>query len=272
MTQYLTGRLEARFRSLEKTEAHAVAHADRFAVHLSGITLHDAELLDVRPRPGDESRTFRRARLDQVRIVPRDAAGVDYIANLEDVEAIDVEYHDVILQDTRRFGRLTARIVARLEEPEPEPKPEPPPPPPPPPPPAPVEAPPAAPLPPRAEHTDVGARPAVSGIDDLAAGTRMPRRLSGRAGLGLPSCSTSGCGVLLWPFMLAAAVLMALLAMHAVAFVYTLVSRLWVMLGLPTVSGEGLPGGLRWAVQQVNWGGVLVLGVIGLWWFGRRRR
>lgn len=270
MTQYLTGRLEARFRSIEKTEAHAVAHADRFAVHLSGVMLRDAELLDVRPRPGDESRTFRRARLEQVRIVPRDAKGVDYIANLEDVEAIDVEYHDVILQDSRRFGRLTARIVARLEEPKPDPPPEPPPPPPPPP--VRVEAPPAPPPPLRAEAPDFGARPSVGSLRGLDAGTRVPRGLGGCASLGLPSCSTSGCGVLLWPFMLAAAVLLALLAMHAVAFVYTLVSRLWVVLGLPTVSGEGLPGGLRWVVQQVNWGGVLVLGVIGLWWFGRRRR
>jgi hypothetical protein len=272
VTQYLTGRLEARFRSIEKTEAHAVAHADRFAVHLSGVTIRDAELRDVRPRPGDESRTFRRARLEQVRIVPRDTTGVDYIANLEDVEAIDVEYHDVIMQDHRRFGRLTARIVAWLEEPTPEAKPEPPPPPPPPP--IQVEAPPAPPPRPplRAEAPDFSARPSEGSLRGLDVGSRAPRALRGCASLGLPSCSTSSCGVLLWPFMLAAAVLMALLAMHAVAFVYTLVARLWVVLGLPTVSGEGLPAALRWAVQHVNWGGVLVLGVVGSWWLARRRR
>jgi nucleoside recognition membrane protein YjiH len=100
--------------------------------------------------------------------------------------------------------------------------------------------------------------------------TRVPRGLS--SGFGLPSCNTSGCGLLLMPFMLAAAVLLVLLAMHVVAFVYTQVTRLWLLLGLPTVSGEGLPGALQWAVRHVNWGGVLLLGLLGLWWFGRRRR
>jgi hypothetical protein len=264
VTQYLSGRLEARFRSTDKTEAHAVAHADRFAVHLSGTTLHDAELLEVRPRPGDESRTFRRARLEQVRIVPRDATGVEYLANLEEVEAIDVEYHDVILQDSRRFGRLTARIVARLEEPAPKPEPLPPPPP------VPVEAPPAPPQ--RVEAPDFIARPSVGSLRGPDADPSPSRGLRGCASLGLPSCSTSGCGVLLWPLMLATAVFLALLALHAVAYVYTLVSRLWVLAGLPTLSAEGLPRALGWMVQQVNWGGVLVLGLLGVWWFGRRRR
>ena len=104
----------------------------------------------------------------------------------------------------------------------------------------------------------------------MGLGARVPRGLS--SGFGLSSCNTSGCGLLLVPFMLAAAVLLMLLAMHLVAFVYTQVTRFWLLLGLPTVSGEGLPGALQWTVRHVNWGGVLLLGVLGLWWLGRWRR
>jgi hypothetical protein len=172
-----------------------------------------------------------------------------------------VEYHDVVGQDARRFGRLTAHVVATLWEPAPEP----PPPPTPPPPPPPVEAPqPVA--APRVGLPEIGTHVPADGTGGFALGTRFPRG----TGREMRSCSTSGCGVLAWPFLMIGLALLVLAALHATAFVYHLVGRLWLLLGLPTVSGSGMPGWGSWLVENVNWGGVLVLGVLGLWWMRRR--
>jgi hypothetical protein len=266
VARHVTGRLEARFRSLEKTEAHAAAHVDRFAVHLSDITLHDAEVLGARPRLPTAEHAFRRERLAEVRVVPRDASETAWIADLEDIEATEVEYHDVIGQDARRFGRLTAHVVATLWEPAPEPPPPPPPPPlPPPAPPRPIESPRSVEAP-SVALPEIGTRVPSGGLGGIDPGTRFPRG----TGWQTRSCSTSGCGVLAWPFLMIGLALLVLAALHATAFAYHLVGRLWLLLRLPTVSGSGMPGWGSWLVENVNWGGVLVLGVLGLWWMRRR--
>jgi hypothetical protein len=118
------------------------------------------------------------------------------------------------------------------------------------------------------ERPEIGTIQGPEGFGSVDAGVRTPSS-PGRGWAFERSCSTSGCGLLAWPFLLALSVFVVLLALHAVAYVYHLVGRIWLLLGLPTVSGSGMPGWPGWLVENVNWGGVLVLALLGAFWWRR---